>query len=216
MTRCLCAVAAFVILFSSTGTAQDSDAPARIVLLVDSSSAMAQWTNDFRAGMIAFVDELPTVDEIALVTTGGQLRVRVPPTTDRAQVREAAEGFFSTGGANSFIESLVEADQRLLKSADAAEMWPVFVILMTDSGQAREDQNLVLYNRFARDFVARRGNAYAIVITGNRTGLITDLSQNLTRNAHGYFESMSLASSLPAKMREVAGLIYRDFHPKVR
>lgn len=216
MTRArrVSACAAFVLLLPFTASAQDLDAPARIVLLVDSSSSMSAWTNDFRAGLTAFIDELPGVDEVALVSTGGQLRVRVEPTTDRSRVREAAAGFFADGGANAFLDSLVEADERLL--ASAPDMWPVFVILTTDSGQAREDQNLVRYNQFAKEFVERRGTAYAVVIAGSRTGIPTELSMNLTRNTRGFYESMSLANSLPAKMREVAALIYRDFHPKIR
>ena len=208
------AVLAFAVCFSTIGSAQVIDAPARIILLVDSSSAMAPWTTSIRAGLTAFIDELPTVDEIGLVSSGSQYRVRVEPTTDRKVVRDAASGFFTDGGGNTFVDSLVEADRRLLRIEP--DLWPVFVILTTDGGQTREDQNIVAFNQFTREFVARGGHAYVIVIAGNRTGVTTELAMNLARNSKGYFESMALTASLPARMRELAGFIYRDYHPKIR
>ena len=59
-------------------------APMRIVLLVDSSSAMSPMLNHFRAGLNTFFDTLPPEHEVVFITTGGQIRIRVQPTTDRA------------------------------------------------------------------------------------------------------------------------------------
>jgi Mg-chelatase subunit ChlD len=204
------AVATLVV--PALSAAQIADAPARIVLLVDSSSSMAPWVNEFRAGMTSFLDALPPDNNVVLISTGGQLRIRVKPTADRDQLRKAAEGFFSDSGANAFLDSLLEADQRFLKSTPAE--WPVFVILTTDSGQTRGDPDIGSFNSFVKDFVKRGGNAYVVVIEGNDTGLTTDLAKNLADNTSGVFEVMSLAASLPDKMAEIAALIGRDYHPK--
>ena len=57
----------------------------RIVLLVDSSSAVAPMLTPFRAGLNGFLDDLQGEPEVTIISTGGQLRVRIPPTTDREQ-----------------------------------------------------------------------------------------------------------------------------------
>jgi hypothetical protein len=198
---------------AAPASAQLANAPARIVLLVDSSVSIAPWVNHFRAGLNAFLDTLPEGDdEIALISTGGQLRVRVPPTTDRGRLRAAVASFASDSGANAFLDSLLESDQRFLRSAP--DHWSVFVMLTTDSGQARRDQNVDAFNRFMREFVGRRASAHAVVIRGLNTGLITDFAENLVGNTQGVFETMTLATSLPDKMREIADRIVADHHPR--
>ena len=53
-----------------------STKPLRIVLLVDSSSEVGALINPFRAGLKAFLEGAPEDAEIALITTGGQIRIR--------------------------------------------------------------------------------------------------------------------------------------------
>ena len=89
------------------GARQGADA---LVLLVDSSWAIPQMLNHFRAGLNAFFDTLPPEHEVVFITTGGQTRIRVPPTTDRAALKTAAGRFAADSGANSFLETLLESD----------------------------------------------------------------------------------------------------------
>ncbi len=51
--------------------------PMRIALLLDTSDAAAPALSHMRAATTAFLDALPAEDEVLLVTTGRQLRVRV-------------------------------------------------------------------------------------------------------------------------------------------
>ena len=90
-------------------------APMRVVLLVDSSAAVPQMLNHFRAGLNAFFDALPPEHEVVFITTGGQTRIRVQPTTDRAALKTAAARFASDGGQNSFLDTLLECDRRFLR-----------------------------------------------------------------------------------------------------
>src|SRR4051794_31899845 len=62
------------------GPAED---PMRIALFLDTSDAAAPALNHLRTATTAFLDALPPEDEVLLVTTGRQARVRVQPTTDR-------------------------------------------------------------------------------------------------------------------------------------
>jgi hypothetical protein len=179
--------------------------PMRIVLLVDSSSAIAPQLLHFRAGLKAFLEALPGDHEIALISTGGQLRIRAQPTADREKVRAAAASFASDGGANAFLDSLIESDRRFLKTAPA--QWPVFVILTTDNGDTREEPNVDRFNNLVNDFLSRGGSAHAIVLHGPGRGITTDFAMNIVENTGGFYEAMAIANVLPDKMRALAAHI---------
>ena len=65
---------------------------------------MSPMLTHFRAALQAFLDAVPAQHEIALISTGGQLRIRVPPTTDRERLHNAVASFASEGGANAFLD----------------------------------------------------------------------------------------------------------------
>jgi len=182
--------------------------PVRIVLLVDSSTGVSQMLTQFRAGLNSFLDVLPGDPEIAFITTGGQIRIRVPPTSDRAKLHKAASAFASDGGANSFLETMMEADKRFLKAF--ADERPVFVILMTDSGDARSDARVDVYNRWMNDFINRGGRAHGIVVRGVNSGVTTDILMNLTSNSGGFYDSLNVANPLAERMRALATLVAVD------
>ena len=97
--------AASVVLLVLAGTAALAQirpgGQMRIILMVDSSSTIIPMITDFRAGLVAFLDTLPGEPEIAVISTGSQMRVRVEPTTDRLRLRAAATGFASAAGGES-------------------------------------------------------------------------------------------------------------------
>jgi hypothetical protein len=180
----------------------------RIVLLVDSSSAVAPLITHFRAALNSFLDSLPAEPEIVLVTTGGQLRVRVGPTRDRAKLHDAASGFAADGGGNAFLDSLLEADRRFLKSAP--DLRSVFVILTTDAGATLGDVRVDNYNRFLDQFIARGGRAHAIVIRGVNSGVTTQIAENFANNTGGYCEIVGIANSAPKLMKSLADYVAAD------
>ena len=178
--------------------------PLRVVLLVDSSSAMTTMITEFRSGLNAFIDDLPVGAELAMISTGGQFRMRLAPTLDHQRMHEAAARFASDGGANSLLDTLLESDRRLLKSAPNRR--PLLVVLTTDQ-PSRAEPPIYEYNQFVHDFVRRQGRAHAIVIRGTQTGLTFDLMANLTTNTDGLFLPLVVANSLATRMREVAAQV---------
>jgi Mg-chelatase subunit ChlD len=146
---------------------------------------------------------------MAFITTGGQIGVRVPPTSDRAKLETAIAAFASQGGANAFLDSLLEADQCFLKNRPGA--WPVFVMLITDSN-SRQEFHIDQYNSFVNDFIARGGSAHAIVISDGKNGVVTDLAKHLAQNTGGIFEAMNLPNVLPDKMKAIATRLVADQH----
>ena len=85
---------------SEDGAAQEiaffnrDTAPVDVVLLVDSSANMSAMLTEFRAGLIAFLDNVPSDVEVAIISTGGQLRIRVP-LPEAADRFNAARGLLS-------------------------------------------------------------------------------------------------------------------------
>lgn len=182
----------------------------RIVLLVDSSASVSPMTAQFREGLTAFLDALPGEPEIALISTGSQIRVRVQPTSDRITLREAAARFASDGGGNSLLDTLLEADQRFLK--DAADRRSVFVILTTDAGgnASVTPARINVYNRFMDAFIARGGRAHALVVGSVNRGVTTQIAQNIARNTGGFYETIVVASAVPKLMTTLAEYVAAD------
>lgn len=187
-------------------------APLRIVLLVDSSTSMDPMMSTFRDALNGFVDTVPPEHEIAFISTGGQIRVRTPPTRDHQRLKTEITRFASGGGANAFLDSMVEADRRFLASAPG--QWPVLVIVTTDKGENRREFNLDRYNTFMNSFVARGGAAHAVIVRGKEVGPVTDLAQNLVENTRGIHGAINTDTVLPERLRAIAERLAAD-HQKM-
>ena len=190
--------------------ATTGETPLRIVLMVDSSTATAAMMNSFRIALNGFVDTLPPEHEISFVTTGGQIRVRTEPSADREKLRTEIGRFASEGGANAFLETMIESDNRFLRTAPT--QWPALVIVTTDNGDTRREPDLARYNRFMHDFLNRGGIAHAVVIAGKQTGPVTDLAQNLVQNTGGLYVSIVVDSGLTERLKHIAARLADDHH----
>ncbi len=182
--------------------------PLRIVLMVDSSTPVAPMINNFRTALNAFVDELPEVEEVVFISSGGQIRVRSQANSDRGRLRAEIARFASEGGANAFLDTLLEADRRFLKTAPG--QWPALVIVTTDNGDGTREPNVDDYNKFMNDFLARGGIAHAVIVQGRRTGSTTDIVANLVDNTGGIRHTIVTDHSLPARLREIADRLADD------
>jgi hypothetical protein len=200
----VCLLAAWFIAAPASAQLLLGPRPLRIVLLVDSSSEVSAMINPFRAGLKAFLDGLPEDAEVAFITTGGQLRVRMPPTSEVDKLQKAAGAFAQDGGANSFLDTMLEADQRFLKKA--TDKRHVFVILTTDNGAGRGEPRIDDYNRFLNDFLQRRGLAFGVVVHTGGGGMsaTSDIISNLTSNTDGTYDSINAPTAVPDKMKAIA------------
>jgi hypothetical protein len=187
--------------------------PMRIVLMIDSSNAVLPMMASFKTALTAFADALPPIHEVTFISSGGQLRVRTPPSRDRDRLRAEAENFAPQGGANAFLDTLLEADKRFLKAAP--EFWPAFVIVTTDNGENHREPDIPTYNAFMTDLRARAGTAHAVVIQGKRTGQVSLFITNLTDNVAGSRAIVNTDNGLPSRMREIAEQLAAD-HDRMR
>jgi hypothetical protein len=178
------------------------NAPMRIVLMVDSSTPVGPMINTFKKALSTFLDTLPPQHEVAFISSGSQIRVRARPNDTRDKLRAEVARFSSEGGANAFLDTLLEADTRFLKTAPA--QWPAFVIVTTDNGENRKEPDVVAYNKFMNDFLARGGAAHAVILAGKQSGPVTDLVTNLVDNVGGFRQTLVADNSLPERLREIA------------
>ena len=197
-------------LVASTAAAQLNlgTKPVRVILLVDSSSAVGSMINPMRAALNAFLDGLPEDAEVGFITTGGQIRIRTQPTSDRDKLHKAASGFAPDGGGNAFVDTLLEADQRFLRRA--TDRRHVFVMVTTDEGFSIGQGRVDDYNKFMNDFLQRRGRAYGIVLRGQGIGPTSEIVNNLATNTNGTYEVINSPNSLPDKMKAIAARISNE------
>ena len=210
-----CLVIATLMLVAP-GLDASREGPMRILLVVDSSSAITSMLNHFRAGLNEFLDAVPENAEVLIVSTGGQLRLRVPATLDRQKLHDVANGFAQDGGANSILETLIEADRRFLQTAP--EKWPVIVILSSDSNASAStaESRIDAYNKFMNSFLQRGGIADAVLVKGRETGVVTDVAINLTSNTGGKYDALATPNGVPEKLKAAGERIaaeYKALHP---
>jgi len=86
----------------------------------------------------------------------------------------------------------------------------VIVILTSDFGGTVGDAPIGAYNRFLNDFVWRGGLAHAIVVVGTTIGITTQVAHNLVTNTRGFFNSLSVATGVPAAMKMLAAHVAAD------
>ena len=182
---------------SKAGPAKD---PMRIALMLDTSDAAAIALTNMRAGAAAFLDALPPEDEVILITTGRQMRVRVPPTTDRKKLKDAAAGLFTDGAGTVLMDGLLEIDERFFKKAD--DRWPVLVIFTSDGTEASTGSREKEFNKWVTLLGPRGITVHAMVVkTPNGSGMPEVVAQNLTRNTGGRYDVMNTTTALPEKMK---------------
>jgi hypothetical protein len=135
--------------------------------------------------------------------------MRVPATSDRQVLHAAASGFTQDGGANAFLDTLLESDKRFLQSAP--DKWPVFVIVTTDIAETRAEPRVNAYNHFITAFLQRGGSAHAVVVKGRESGFVTDIALNLTANTAGVYDAIALSHGIPNALKAIGQRIAADY-----
>lgn len=187
----------------------------RVALVVDSSDELAPALDsrtsvqDMRAALTAFVNALPPEYELGLFTTGRQMRVRVPPTTDRTRLASEAKEFSGDGAGNTLLDSIREIDQRFMTRPE--DRWPVWVIVTFDGPELSRNMPDDVYARIVQGFIARGVTIHAVALQNHGGTLPTEVAQNLTNNTGGlYIPMIGSSGALAEHMRNVAERIAQD------
>ena len=175
-------------------------------------------SNTFQCGdntaLVSFLDALPPDDEVLVVTTGRQVRVRIPPTTDRQKLKDFAAGLFNDGGGTRLMDGLLEIDDRFFKKAESR--WPVFVVFTSDgiegSAGARENE----FMRWTLMLGPRGITAHALVLKSIKgrgvpeaIGIPDIVAENIAQNSGGEYSVMNTTAILPDKMKGIGETLAR-------
>jgi len=189
--------------------------PLRVLFLVDTSDAVSRIPNQLRAAMQAFIDGVPPEDEIALVTMGRQLRIRVQPTLDRKKLSDVARSIFADGGGTVLLDSLVEANDRVLMRAENRAS--AIVILTTDGAETSTAVREEGFNKLVEILVGRGTVVHAVMLENTGVNSVQQPSAsagtqsvaalNLTGNTGGNLETVAAATALADKMKATAQLL---------
>jgi VWA domain-containing protein len=191
---------------SKAGPATD---PMRIALMLDTSDAAAPALTHMRAGAAAFLDALPPEDEVMLITTGRQMRVRVPPTTDRRKLKDTAAGLFTDGAGTVLMDGLLEIDDRFFKKAD--DRWPVIVLFTSDGTEASTGSREKEFMKWSPQLATRGFTVHALVFkTPKGSGMPEIVAENLTQNTGGRYDVMNTTTALPEKMKALGEKLALD------
>jgi hypothetical protein len=191
---------------TKAGPAKD---PMRIALILDTSDAAAPALTHMRTGAVAFLDALPPEDEVILITTGRQLRVRVPPTTDRKKLKETAAGLFSDGAGTVLMDGLLEIDDRFFKKTD--DRWPVIVIFTSDGTESSTGSREKEFLKWVPLLGPRGITVHAFVLkTPKGSGMPEIVSENLTQSTGGRYDVMNTTTALPEKMKALGERLALD------
>src|SRR4051812_8170401 len=208
---------------SKAGPAKD---PMRIALMLDTSDAAASALTNMRAGAAAFLDALPPEDEVILITTGRQMRVRVPPTTDRKKLKETAAGLFTDGSGTVLMDGLLEIDDRFFKKAD--DHLKVIVLFTSDGteistgGREKEfmkwSPQLALRGIVVHSFVmkplktqsSRSSPSAPSSVPTPGSSIAEIVAENITNNSGGRYDVMNTTTALPEKMKALGEELAKD------
>ena len=191
---------------SHAGPAKD---PMRIALMLDTSDAAASALTHIRAAVANFLDALPPEDEVILITTGRQVRVRVPPTTDRKKLKDAAAGLFTDGAGTVLMDGLLEIDERFFKKAD--DRWPVYVIFTSDGTESSTGSREKEFMKWTPMLGPRGVTVHAFVFkTPKGSGMPDVVAENLTQNTGGRYDVMNTTTALPDKMKALGERLALD------
>jgi hypothetical protein len=184
--------------------------PMRIALMVDTSDAAASAFTHMRSGLLAFLDALSPEQEVVLITTGRQMRVRVPPTADRKKLKDAAGGLFPDGAGTPLMDSLLDADARFMRKAD--DRWPVFVIVTSDGTESTPGARDKEFNQWIDGLRSRAATVHAIVLkVKDGSGVPEIVASNATKNTGGRFESIVISNALPDKLKVLGEQLTSDY-----
>ena len=196
--------------------------PMRIALLVDNGESIraGHAVNALRDAVAAFLESLPPPHPVGLFTLGGHVRLHVDFTTDRAALLAAGASIFpDESGGVRLADGIRETLERRY---DGDEAWPVFVALVTSTGEASGFMNDRRYLRFVNELRAAGVIVHVVhwYVRGRDTdGSVSGLAPDLAGDTGGRYASVVVATAMAGAMAALAtdmGIRYRDLSSRYR
>ena len=143
------------------------DWPVKVQLLLDNGVGLGGGNiQPLKAGVRALLDTLPHNLEVTIVGTAPQPRVLARATGNQAALDEALALLAPERGAGRFVESLLEATQRIER--DAAGFFPIVISVATTSGD--RDMREKDVERIMARLATRPTTVHVVLFTGGPQG----------------------------------------------
>jgi hypothetical protein len=182
----------------------------KVQILIDNGIGMpAESLGDLRTALRDLLTALPPGLEITLVTTAPQPRFLERATTDRAKLLEALGRLSPDSGAGRFVESLFEANDRIVKDKTPDASYTIISIGTTSGdSQVRESDVKTLMERVQQ----RHTTVHAIILS--RVGASAsggtvqlDVAQAVAGMSGGRYENLAVANRLVTLLKEIGGQV---------
>lgn len=196
--------------------------PMRIALLIDNGESIraGHAVNALRDAVAAFLESLPPPHLVGLFTIGGHIRQHVDFTTDRAALQTAGASIFpDESGGVRLADGIRETLERRY---DGDEAWPVFVVLVTSTGEASGFMNDRRYLRFINRLRAAGVIVHVVhwyVRGRDLDGSVSGLAPDLAGDTGGRYTSVVVPTAMANAMETLAtdmGIRYRDLASRYR
>ena len=196
--------------------------PMRIALLIDNGESIraGNAVNPLRDAVAAFLGSLPPPHLVGLFTIGGHVRQHVDFTTDRAALLSAGASIFpDESGGVRLADGIRETLERRY---DGDEAWPVFVALVTSTGEASGFMNDRRYVRFISELRAAGVIVHVVhwyVRGRDIDGSVSGLAPDLAGDTGGRYVSVVVATAMADAMAALAtdmGIRYQDLSSRYR
>jgi hypothetical protein len=144
------------------------DWPVKLQLLLDNGVGLGGGgMQPLKAGVQALLAALPENLEVTIVGTAPQPRFLARATNDRAELQQGIELLAADRGAGRFVESLLEATQRIER--DASDFFPIIISVATTSGDRDMKERDV--ERIMGRVAARPSTVHVVFYNGGPQGV---------------------------------------------
>jgi hypothetical protein len=141
--------------------------PVKLQLLLDNGVGLGGGNmQPLKAGVQALLAAMPENLEVTIVGTAPQPRFLARATSDRAAIQEGVELLASDRGVGRFVESLLEATQRIER--DASDVFPIIISVATISGDRDMKEKDV--ERIMARLASRPTAVHVVLYTGGPQG----------------------------------------------
>lgn len=184
--------------------------PMRIAIVVDNSQTFVDGTPQIRRALQQFVNGLPPNHELMLVTTGGQMNIRVQPTRDYLEILEAIQeitGMRQTG--NAMVGSVQEIYDRYLRTVE--RRYPMIVILSGDGNDASQRITDKEVNALLNGLRKTGVLVNAVMLTSSGVGLVRSIVLEMVKRTGGAQESVIIATALSGRMKVMANRVAQQY-----
>jgi hypothetical protein len=187
-----------------------ANGPMRVMILVDTGSALDTFAAQIKTALTDMVDGIPAPHEVGIISLGRQARVRIQPTTDRAKLRDIVTKFPLDGGGVAFLDGLRDTEERFQKKPGVR--WPVYVMLVADENEASGNMQTEELNKIMLDMVTRATTVHAAILEKMGPTAATQVARTLASNTGGLMERITTPAALPDQIKRIAARIMADFN----